>query len=338
MHPSIALQAAERELQEEEGIIPTAIRPPPPTFLHFGPRWHQARRTSTGVLAGYFDQPPRNKPLPIIPGAQHLLARTAAPALSEAEINRMEREKKRLEAGNANNTRSSVTKPKGHAADQLPGVVVANSKRPPNRSSTRSDSPLTDARVLSDDSSPPLTPMTSRSEISRQEDKRANGKRKGEPERSKAAQEERSSSRAKSASRTAKPIRITEDESDNRTGLKRKISEIDRLEEISNASKPLAQRRKSRPGWKGWVEVEGSPEPKDKLINLDFPVETFGSRTRSGKVMPQNDLVLPRVRKASTTKSSSRGASNTPAPGDISPLGPGVRHTNTTIEDSPGEV
>jgi hypothetical protein len=338
MHPSIALQAAERELQEEEGIIPVAIHPPPPTFLHFGPRWHQVRRTSTGVLAGYFDQPNRNKPLPIIPGAQHLLARTAAPALSEAEINRIERERKRLEAGNANSTRPNVNKPKGHAADQLPGVVVANSKRPPNRSSTRSDSPLTDARVLSDDSSPPLTPMTSRSEISRQEDNRGNVKRRGDPERTKAAQEEKSSLRGKSASRTTKPARSTKDATDTRTGLKRKISEVDRSEENSKSgAKPIAQRRKSRPGWKGWVEVEGSPEPKDKLINLDFPVETLETRTRSGKLI-QNDAIPPRVRKTSTAKSSSRGASNTPAPGDISPLGPGSRHTNNTIEDNPGEV
>ncbi|CAG8565100.1 11095_t:CDS:1 [Acaulospora colombiana] len=114
------------------------------------------------------------------------------------------------------------------------------------------------------------------------------------------------------------------------------MSDIDRLEELSNGSKPIAQRRKSRPGWKGWVEVEGSPEPKDKLINLDFPVETLETRTRSGKILPPHEL--SRVRKASTAKSSSTGASNTPAPGDISPLGPGVRHTNTTIEDNPGEV
>lgn len=197
MHPSIALQAAERELEGE--TRPGSSKGDdddrrwqemqlrrPATFIHFAPRWHQQRRTMTGVLAGYFDPPPgRNVPLPTIPGAQLLLARTAAPAVTEEELERMELENRKRRRGRPAHSKrgqevvtiTDLIDQSQYGADHTAGVVVAEDPRrggrtgrepsATNRSSSRSrsDSPLTtDFKGVSDESTPPLTPMSSRSE------------------------------------------------------------------------------------------------------------------------------------------------------------------------------
>jgi hypothetical protein len=108
--------------------------------------------------------------------------------------------------------------------------------------------------------------------------------------------------------------------SENKTGKKRKASEMEQpmqRQRQHTTAVPQGRKTKVRPGWKGWVEVEGSPEPKDKLINLDFPVPTLEKRTRSGKVAPPPAAIPPpnRSRKASIAKSSTRAtteASETP--------------------------
>jgi hypothetical protein len=197
MHPSIALQAAERELERESQSGSSKgddddkrwqeiqLQRPAP-FIHFAPRWHQQRRTMTGVLAGYFDPPPgRNQPLPTIPGAQHLLARTAAPAVTEEELERMELENRKRRRGRTGHPKrgrevvdiTDLIDPNHDGADLATGVVVAEDpgrggrsgrgRSATNHSSSRSrsDSPLTtDFKVVSDESTPPLTPMSSRSE------------------------------------------------------------------------------------------------------------------------------------------------------------------------------
>lgn len=195
MHPSIALQVAELELEreqdpnghrdddDEQRWQELILRRPAP-FLHFGPRWHQQRRTMTGVLAGYFDLPPRrNEPLPTIPGAHALLARTAAPAITEEELERIELENRKRRKAKAVPKRLkdtvdlSITHDARDSADIIAGVIVAEDprrrgtggERLTNRSSTRSrsDSPLTtDFKLVSEESTPPLTPLSSRSDFS----------------------------------------------------------------------------------------------------------------------------------------------------------------------------
>lgn len=46
---------------------------------------------------------------------------------------------------------------------------------------------------------------------------------------------------------------------------------------------PKKRRTAARKGWKGWAEVEGSPEPSERLISLDIPPVLQERRTRSGK-------------------------------------------------------
>jgi hypothetical protein len=48
--------------------------------------------------------------------------------------------------------------------------------------------------------------------------------------------------------------------------------------------RPKRSKKKSRKGWKGWIELESSPEPNPKgtLIKLDEPV-LMERKTRSGK-------------------------------------------------------
>lgn len=329
MHPSIALQAAEREIEEEEGRVPREFPTLPPPFLHFAPRWHQKRRTMTGVLAGYFDQPPRNAPLPILPGAHALLTRTAAPAVSEEDLVLLEKERRRLEALELKRACPGGGKPKRLDFDSVDDVVVGDVKRIHDRSSIRSDSPSTDTRLPSVDSTPPLTPATTPSILSGQDDVRVHVEKKqtglskgGRPSNTKPSTNKSSTVAATSA----------KDASDNRRGRKRKHSETEkpmqRPREVRDTSEGARQRRKSRPGWKGWVEVEGSPEPKPNLINLDVPVETLENRTRSGRVPSNLPPVAPRRSKASTknsvrTDSETLAPSSTatPAPADSAPLG-----------------
>lgn len=319
MHPSIALQVAERELQEEGQAIPGDLPAPPPLFLHFAPRWHQKRRTMTGVLAGYFDQPKHNPPLPILPGVQDLLARTAEPAMTEDELNRLESERRRAEAISGKRGRPNMARSKRRDADIGSGVVVADSKRPRNQSSTRSDSPLTELKILSEESSPPLTPTSSKSDYSLQEDLRLAGEKKGKPSYPFTVRVSVTAAAKPTAAKAAKSGIIAS--SENKAGKKRKASEMEQpMQRQRQHTTAVAQGQKTkvRPGWKGWVEVEGSPEPKDKLINLDFPVPTLEKRTRSGKVAPAIAPLPNRSRKASTAKSSTRATtevSETPAPG-----------------------
>lgn len=325
MHPSIALQVAERELREENEQIPHEDRTPPPPFLHFAPRIHQKRRTMTGVLAGYFDQPAPPKPLPILPGVQELLARTAAPAMSEEELSRLEKERRKNEMAQTKRGRPTTIKTKKRDADRATGVVVANSKRTFNRSPTRSDSPLTDSKIVSEESTPPLTPMSSRSDFSLQDSHRfVNEKpKKKHQDVVPFTRVPLPLAKANSA-RTAKGTTLASSEPRTGPGRKRKASEMEmplqRNRGDSTAAAAAAKnstKPKTRPGWKGWVEIEGSPEPKPKLINLDFPVPTLEKRTRSGRVAPATSDPLVRARKSSTTKSSTRAstrASETPAP------------------------
>lgn len=315
MHPSIALQVAELELQEEAEAVPRDYPPPPPLFLHFAPRWHQKRRTMTGVLAGYFDQPTPHPPLPILPNVQNLLARTAAPAMSEDELHRLERERRRLEAINAKRGRQNMAKSKKGDADIVSGVVVADSKRMRNRSSTRSDSPLTDAKIVSEESTPPLTPMSSKSDYSLQEDPRLVGEKKGKPVYPSTARVSAPTLPKSSVAKSAKSGTAV-GSADAKTNKKRKASEMEQpMQRQREHTTAKAQKPKVRPGWKGWVEVEGSPEDKPKLINLDVPVSTLETRTRSGKVVPPVIPLPIRSRKSSTAKTSTRAnteASETP--------------------------
>lgn len=342
MHPSIALQVAERELQEESAQLPQTYQPPPPPFLHFAPRWHQRRRTMTGVLAGYFDLPPRPEPLPILPGAQALLARTSAPAVSDEELIRLENERKRREALLAKRGRALTTKPRRRETDTFADVVVSDAKRVHNRSSSRSDSPLTDFKVLSDESTPPLTPMSAKSDNPFQEALRSTGEKNGDYPYSftvriqpPTAASKPTAPRQPTTNSTAGKSKESENKerSENKDGRKRKREETP-PKQTNGALEPIQQRRKSRPGWKGWVEVEGSPEPRTKLINLDSPIEVLGKRTRSGKVAPTPTNTLS-VRSRKTSTVSGSVASSTPAPTD-GPLG--IVSGNSPLETNKGEV
>ena len=388
MHPSIALQAAELELEREKSQPGRSKGDDddqrwreqlkrPATFIHFGPRWHQQRRTMTGVLAGYFDPPfGRNQPLPTIPGAQHLLARTAAPAVTEEELERMESENRKRRRGKTGHPKrgreaveiTNLTHPNSDDADPTADVVVAEDPRrgrsgrgrsATNRSSSRSrsDSPLTtDFKLDSDESTPPLTPMSFRSEGSLRllpDEEKARSKNKADNKKSKYSSEKTlsfdealmaeirdivSSGKHKaSAAGAGEKSAGANSSGNNSTGKKRKFSEVERpLQRGRGAPTPASsttpqtqqqkgqmaekpqQRRKSRPGWKGWVEVEGSPEPMTKLINLDFPIETLENRTRSGKVKSNDSVVgsvtMRRGRTRPSEPRSSTAASGTPAP------------------------
>lgn len=379
MHPSIALQAAELELEREqnphghhdgdEGQRWREIHlPPPATFLHFAPRWHQRRRTMTGVMAGYFDPPPRrNEPLPVIPGAHALLARTAAPAISEEELERMERELRKRRRAKAAAKRITVDLIDAHDAhdnaDIAARVIVAENPgkngtgrgRSTNRSSTRSrsDSPLTtDFKLVSEESTPPLTPLSSRSDFSVRlhlED----GKPMDTKNKVKAKPDKRSSktgfptildtppdivrsvaelrngadtgsvSGSGSKTSTAGGDRRSSSGAKMANPRKRKFSEIERPNQRSRTQMPVAStdsnpksKPKTRPGWKGWVEVEGSPEPMTKLINLDAPLVPLEKRTRSGKVVPPEKLIVgtraPRGRPSVPRSSTGADGSSIP--------------------------
>ncbi|KAG8817145.1 hypothetical protein FRC17_000041 [Serendipita sp. 399] len=321
MHPSIALQAAEREMEEEQGIFRYDWPAPPSPFLHFAPRWHQKRRTMTGVLAGYFDPPPKNKPLPIIPGAHALLARTAAPAITDEDIVALERERKRLEALNLKRNKLTMAKAKKGDEENMVLMDQVISRRSFDRSLSRSNSPMTDTRHPSDDSTPPLTPMSS-SANSMHDDGRMPAPEKKKklagsiPTRvpsSPPLSSELPPPKTATLSTPTAPSTTTSGLGEDgegsqpaakKRGRKRKYAEVEKLAQRArterDTSEGARQRPKTRPGWKGWVEVEGSPEPRPSLINLDFPVSTLESRTRSGKVST-NALPPPPVRRRTKT-------------------------------------
>jgi hypothetical protein len=212
-----------------------------------------------------------------------------------------------------------MAKPKRRDTDIAASVIVADSKRSRNQSSTRSDSPLTELKILSEESSPPLTPTSSKSDYSLQDDPRLVGEKKGKPTYPFTVRVSVTTAAKPTAAKVAKSG--TTAPLENKTGKKRKASEMEQpmqRQRQHTTAVAQGQKPKVRPGWKGWVEVEGSPEPKDKLINLDFPVPTLEKRTRSGKVAPPTVPLPNRSRKPSTAKSSTRAtteASETPAPG-----------------------
>ncbi|KAG8850956.1 hypothetical protein FRB91_008669 [Serendipita sp. 411] len=365
MHPSIALIAAEREMEEKEGIFRYDYPAPPPPFLHFAPRWHQRRRTMTGVMAGYFDHPPKNKPLPIIPGAHALLARTAAPAVTEEDLILLEKERKRFEALNLKRSKHAAAQHKKDDEGSMANMDQMVSRRSFDRSLSRSQSPMTETRHPSDDSTPPLTPMSS-SALSLHDDGRL-----PPPERKKklsASIPTRVSPTLSVAAELPPPNRATvstptapsttasalgEDREEvqpapKKRGRKRKYAEAEMTGQRPRAERDTSegalQRTKTRPGWKGWVEVEGSPEPKPSLINLDFPVATLETRTRSGKVKPgAPPPPLPRRRtKATTSRVKDTSLADTIAapPAPVATPDPPLEsiHTNSPPAENPAEV
>lgn len=80
--------------------------------------------------------------------------------------------------------------------------------------------------------------------------------------------------------------------------------------------------KKRKHGWKGWVVVDGSPPPADTLIKLDEP-KVLETRTRSGKIAePRPTIGLPRRRrpfKLAMTKSPSVAPQTPSLIGDAPP-------------------
>lgn len=279
-----------------------------------------------------------------MPGAQNLLARTAEPAVSEEDLLRLENERKKKEALHAKRGRPIPTKPRRRDPDTLADVVVSDDKRVHNRSSSRSDSPLTDVKVLSDESTPPLTPMSSKSDNLFRDSLRHPGEKKGDnvypfplviPATTTAKKLSVSRPSATTASSRSENSENKE-KSDGKHGKKRKREDTPpKQTRTKESSLPVQQRRKSRPGWKGWVEVEGSPEPRTKLINLDSPIEVLVTRTRSGKPAGAGPTNPPAARSRKTSTVNGSVASTTPAPSE-GPLG--IVSRNSPLEISQGEV
>lgn len=95
-----------------------------------------------------------------------------------------------------------------------------------------------------------------------------------------------------------------------------------RVSEHGQTAEERAAGRKRKHGWKGWVVVEGSPPPIDTLIKLDEP-KVLVARTRSGKVgEPRPMIAIPRRRrtlKLAMTKSPSAAPQTPSLIGDVPP-------------------
>lgn len=93
-----------------------------------------------------------------------------------------------------------------------------------------------------------------------------------------------------------------------------------RESEHGQTAEERAGGRKRKHGWKGWVVVEGSPEPAETLIKLDEP-KVLEKRTRSGKIAePRPMIAIPRRRrplKLAMTKSPSLAPQTPSLIGDI---------------------
>jgi len=95
-----------------------------------------------------------------------------------------------------------------------------------------------------------------------------------------------------------------------------------RESEHGQTAEERAGGRKRKHGWKGWVVVEGSPPPVDTLIKLDEP-KVLERRTRSGKTAESRPMIaIPRRRrplKLAMTKSPSVAPQTPSLIGDIPP-------------------
>lgn len=320
MHPSLALQNAERELREETASLPDASSAPPPSFVKFAPRIHSGRRTMTGALAGYFDAPQSRTPITFAPNVHLRTARTVASVEAEHTQEKSSKEKKKKDGvSSIKKSHGTQHKPKNDEADKPNRTTITSSKPLRDPSTPRSDSPLTDLRAVSEESTPPLTPMSSLSDKLTLQEKKSSSKTKDELNRS--------TVQLLSKQTQVSHIEWWADDSSRRhsssveIGAKRKRVDTDdsfpRRDPPQNKAE-LSKRRKSKPGWKGWVEIDGSPEPKEKLINLDIPILPLETRTRSGKPIRRNSSPSPIRRRGSTATLSE--STDIATPGQL-PLG-----------------
>ena len=337
MHPNDALASAEREiLAERPGS--GARRPPPPAFLHFAPRDHGRRRSMTAVLTGYFDFQPSLPPIPRYPDLTRL-ARTKASKMAEMGIRLPGEELDIDSTKKKKNKRNSGKDCAHHSIRSWTNSGNSLGARPLNKPGRGHDDSSVKRNVEhSEDSTPPLTPLSSESGDlpfgnSHNVPKKTYKKEFRDVKRAIIAKKDARLPRSSTYNtkelvefwrddRSPTPFSSSsssEDESIQITLLSKKRK---RESEHGQTAEERAGGRKRKHGWKGWVVVEGSPPPAETLIKLDEP-KVIESRTRSGKIAePRSMIAMPRRRrtiKLAMTKSPSAAPQTPSLIGDILP-------------------